>query len=741
MLARDVALGDLNGDGVLDAVIPEAGSDTIGVLLGDGAGYFGPAVSYPGGTDPVPVVLGDMNGDGLVDVVAASREDGEISVLLGNGDGTLAERQRYDAGGEASSLALGDLDGDGDLDVVVNSLGVMGFDVLKNAGDGTLGAPQRFSADDYLFFSELGDFDGDGDLDLATASDGRILVFANNGDGEFGPLRAIPAPTTIISVGVADMDGDGDPDLVGVASPGLPADEGIAVLLNRGDATFEASFTPVRGLGHRFALRDMDGDGDPDVVAVEFDGVHVVLNQGDGTVASAGRYAANFPSRPAIGETIGLALGDTDADGDTDAVTVRNREGMGSVLANRGDGTLASPHREPVDIRDAPASDLIVADLDDDGLRDFVVAAPDSGWPRTYFAEPTGGYVPGPRIDERSDRSSLAYADFNGDGFIDILAGEEAAAVQVLLNRGDRTFEVGPEVRVDGEFVAAGDMNGDGLVDAVAGDGRRIYVLLGDGAGGLAEHTNVVNPFGGRDLMLEDAGGDGSLDVLVLDYRGVMLLRNDGTGTLDEPILVVEAEDMETLASGDVNGDGLSDLVVFGYNEVAVALADGVGGFTVDRRYPIDSAASATISQVGAIGDINGDDAPDIVLPLDEGRTSVMLNNGDGTFAPPQAILADFRVSSRIVVADMDGDGTNDVVSTERTFDRRGVEVTVLLNRCRPAECPADLDGDGELTVYDFLAFFNLFEAGSLRADFDGDGMLTIFDFLPFQNEFDAGCG
>jgi len=58
----------------------------------------------------------------------------------------------------------------------------------------------------------------------------------------------------------------------------------------------------------------------------------------------------------------------------------------------------------------------------------------------------------------------------------------------------------------------------------------------------------------------------------------------------------------------------------------------------------------------------------------------------------------------------------------------------------QPAACRPDLDGDGELTVFDFLAFQNLFDAGDLAADFDEDGSLTLFDFLQFQNEFDAGC-
>jgi hypothetical protein len=54
--------------------------------------------------------------------------------------------------------------------------------------------------------------------------------------------------------------------------------------------------------------------------------------------------------------------------------------------------------------------------------------------------------------------------------------------------------------------------------------------------------------------------------------------------------------------------------------------------------------------------------------------------------------------------------------------------------------CYADLDGDGQLTIFDFLEFQNLFDAGDPTADCDEDGSLTIFDFLCFQNAFDVGC-
>jgi hypothetical protein len=56
------------------------------------------------------------------------------------------------------------------------------------------------------------------------------------------------------------------------------------------------------------------------------------------------------------------------------------------------------------------------------------------------------------------------------------------------------------------------------------------------------------------------------------------------------------------------------------------------------------------------------------------------------------------------------------------------------------SSCPADLDRDGQLTIFDFLAFTSLFDDGAPEADFEPDGELTIADFLAFQNEFDAGC-
>ncbi|MGD1915098.1 MAG: GC-type dockerin domain-anchored protein [Phycisphaerales bacterium] len=79
------------------------------------------------------------------------------------------------------------------------------------------------------------------------------------------------------------------------------------------------------------------------------------------------------------------------------------------------------------------------------------------------------------------------------------------------------------------------------------------------------------------------------------------------------------------------------------------------------------------------------------------------------------------------------------VVFTSGTPDGDFLQVDNL-QLTQGQSCRADIDDDGELTIFDFLGFQNLFALGDLDADFDGDGVLTLFDFLEFQNDFDAGC-
>ncbi len=99
MAPDGVAVGDFNGDGILDLVTANYLDNTVSVLLGKGDGTFAPQVTYAVGSIPRNVAVGDFNGDGKLDLAVANQGDNTVSVLLGNGDGTFAPQVTYAVGG------------------------------------------------------------------------------------------------------------------------------------------------------------------------------------------------------------------------------------------------------------------------------------------------------------------------------------------------------------------------------------------------------------------------------------------------------------------------------------------------------------------------------------------------------------------------------------------------------------------------------------------------------------------
>ncbi|HEY2747522.1 MAG TPA: VCBS repeat-containing protein [Polyangia bacterium] len=120
-----LALGDLNGDGKADLVVP-GGLSLVGVLLGNGDGTFAAHGTFPtrGLDDDIgAVALGDVNGDGHLDALALETTGGTLYVLPGNGDGSFAAPVSFavQTADEVrpTAFAVGDVNGDGKPDVVV----------------------------------------------------------------------------------------------------------------------------------------------------------------------------------------------------------------------------------------------------------------------------------------------------------------------------------------------------------------------------------------------------------------------------------------------------------------------------------------------------------------------------------------------------------------------------------------------------------------------------------------------
>ncbi|WBA44392.1 FG-GAP-like repeat-containing protein [Hymenobacter canadensis] len=672
-----VAIGDVNGDGKPDLVVANAGSNTVSVLRNTstaGTVSFAARVNFATGTNPLSVAIGDVDGDGKPDLAVANVGSNTVSVLRNTstaGTVSFAARVNFATGANPRSVAIGDVNGDGQPDLATANFFSNTVSVLRNtgaAGTVSFAAKADFATGGSPYSVAMGDVTGDGQPDLAVANSNSntVSVLRNTGAAgtvSFAASADFATGDSPRSVAIGDVTGDGKPDL---ATANFFSNT-VSVLRNTGSTgavNFAARVNFATGTNPvSVAIGDVDGDGKPDLAVANSNStsntVSVLRNTvSAGTVSFAAKADVATGSLP-----LSVAIGDMDGDGNPDLAT-----------ANDGSNTVSVLRQVPLAITGfTPASGPVGTSVTLTGTGFNATAAQNvvffgATQAAVTAASPTSLTVTVPlgTTYQYPSVTNLATAltAYAAQPFVVTLNGAVAFAAKADVATGGSPYSV-----------AIGDVDGDGKPDlAVANSfNNTVSVLRNTSTAGTvsfaakADFTTGPNPFS---VAIGDVDGDGKPDLAVANanFSGTVsvLLNTSTAGTVS----FAPRADFATgsypvrVAIGDVNGDGQPDLAVANSNTsgtVSVLRNTGAAG-TLSFAAKADFATGNGPTSV-AIGDVDGDGQPDLVVANSSNTVSVLRNTGAaGTVN--FAAKADFATGNypySVVIGDVDGDGQPDL--------------------------------------------------------------------------------
>lgn len=784
------AIHDLNGDGVQDIVAiastsPFGSPGILLVSLGIGGGLFAPEQNYAVNGSPRALAVGDLDGDGNLDA-CVSDSLGNLSILMGLGGGGFGTPAMLSVTGMSIGLDLADLELDGALDLVIRRSAYDDAWILPGLGDGSFGPGYSVtlcgsSASPSAI--AVGDMDQDGVPDLVASIDessgpDSVSVILGLGGGAFAPPVSYAAPISSV-LEVSDLDMDGVPDVIlrGSTLPG------------QGDGSLGPAmdYLPYElGSQQRFAVADFNGDRVPDILwanwnsVIERGAASVLFGRGRAEYATALHY--DIGERP-----VDAVTGDFDGDGRTDLAVLPDSGAGVRLLSVRSDGQLESADFVPLEI--GSRTDLARGDLDGNGRDDIIVVNALKSQVQVVLATGAGEWATPVAYPVRDQPEAVVVVDLDADGHLDLaVVSPRANGITLLFGAGDGTFSPAPPMLMSGgrpTSIDAGDLNGDGLMDLVVAnvDAGTVSAFQSNGSGAFAPAQESFAGIAPRSVELGDFNGDGVLDCAVVNPAAlqVSILMGSGTGGFAAPLVHPLPDRPDRLTTGDFDGDGRLDVAVTLRDEVGsspvqgtlayVGILLGRGDGTLERPSFYASSLHTTNLLKGtgelflASGDLTGDGMPDLFTEdVALGQLSVLQNqiialsgvddcNGNGV---PDWI--DINSGSSL---DSDGDGVPDECSAD--CNGNGIPDHRELSAGWVQDCNGngvsdecdlafgfsqDCDGNGVPDECEYTEDCNgngipdgceLFSGSSL--DTDGDGILDECEAVFFFEDFESSNG
>lgn len=694
-------LCDLNGDGYAELLFTTyihgmtLSDFPVNIYWGGADGFSVRRRSILPGDRGTGLAVADLNGDGLADIAVsnAGREHMQHARRPAGeriSDGELDEagpRERtsyiyyqteygfsHDEREEiptyfAIDVKAADLDGSGHPALIFLEQGSPGaIRILRRRGRGW-DAPETVPVASPLWGKVnrqilVQDLNGDGRPDIFAPSDGaRSEIFWNRGGRFSSSDRTVLNVDNAIDAAAADLDGDGFTDLV-VATFSVPDTSGRPVFgvdsyiwwgSSGGFDPGRRTALPTLGASS-VVLADVDGDGRLDVLFSNWRDQNTYDVPSPIYFNSPGGFSpGNRLDLQGFGAAAALA-GDIDADGTTDVILVNSMSGIARVGGDApedpaGDAAHRLPmfiYRGNAEARFGPANlirvpqatqqtNLAFSDMDDDGQGDLVCVEDDreqddgrSVVIRYSVCEAAAQAGRATRIPLPFGAQSVDVADFDRDGRLDILvtphSGPQAA---LILGRDSRLYEMKPfDFQYEAWSCAIGDLDNDGVLDAVTCGHEQVCIMRGSVTGGFHFEPPFVirSPYFVTRVSLADFGDDGWLDILCQNFQVDRTFSN----AVDSWILIndhgrfSESNKRTFRTYGAVGGsiarlrdDGRLDVVAANYlggvaRQVATFIFHcGEDGYPTDAdkvRLPSFSAGSNLVL------DFNGDGFPDIAV-------------------------------------------------------------------------------------------------------------------------------